>query len=69
MKNEKTFIGDLTINDIMYAQRHDLSYGDMVNFKNEMDMILEDEILQEKEKAKSEMISRNSPQETTHFAW
>lgn len=69
MKNETPIIGELTITDILYAQKHELSYEDMVNFKHEMKMIDEAERICIAKSDAREGRDYNTPQETVHFAW
>ncbi len=66
---EKKFLGELTINDIMYAHRHDLSYKDMVGFKNDMAKADTEERLAIAKADSKSMRYYDTPQETTHFAW
>jgi hypothetical protein len=66
---EIPFIGELTINDIAYAHKHDLSYKDMVGFKNDMAEADAKERLDIAKADSKSMRYYDTPQETVYFAW
>lgn len=66
---EIPFIGELTINDIAYAHKHDLSYKDMIGFKNDMAEADAKERLDIAKADSKSMRYYDTPQETVYFAW
>lgn len=66
---EIPFIGELTISDILYAHKHDLSYSDMINFKYDMAKADAEEKLRIAKEDLKMKRDCNTPQETVHFAW